>query len=87
MSIFDGVEEIKRMVKQAEEEENKIEGMIKQIAKDREKQYGCKSLKEARKLLKKLEEKERRIAREYVADLQQWKKEHLPRLKEFLRDR
>lgn len=84
-AVFDGLEELKRKVQQAEQEANKVQGAIGQIQKDRKDRFGFSSLKRAKRVLPRLQTKERKAIALYVKVYKTWLEVNKPKLDKLLK--
>lgn len=83
-SVFDGLEELKRRVAAAKAESDKIKGAIRQVKKERKARFGYSSLTKAKKILPKLEKRERQTALEYTEFYKKWIKENGKKIDKLL---
>ena len=65
--MFDNLEELKRRVADLRQRKDQAEGAAKSVRARLKKEFGVETPKQAKRLLRQLEEEERSVAREYAA--------------------
>jgi hypothetical protein len=73
MISLDDLQSLVREVEKARREEQQLAGRVEEVRKQLKARYGVSTLKEARKVLARLQKDERRAAAEYAANLKKFK--------------
>jgi predicted nucleic acid-binding Zn-ribbon protein len=63
---LDDYQALKRSVEELTRRRDEAKGALAQVMKDIRKDFGCKTLKEAKTLLRKLQEKEQKLYKKYT---------------------
>ena len=72
--MFDNFEALKREVEDVTRKRDKAAGALEQVLKRLKKDFGCRTLKEAKAKLVALEEQERKAAKDYTAKKEEFEK-------------
>lgn len=78
--LLDDFHKIVARVKEEQRKKAQAEGALTQILKRIKEEFGCKSLKDARRLLNRLEREEIQLAKEFTDALDEFKRKFGARL-------
>jgi hypothetical protein len=81
--MLDRLEEVKRAVEQIQRDHDQSVGAYKELIKQIQIKFGCKTIKEAKALWTKLSDQERTIAKKYSLKLKQFLEENSEVLKKY----
>lgn len=68
-------QELKSRVEEATREKNKATGVLETLKEELQNEFGCKTIKEAKKLLKELQAKQRKAENQFNRELEDFEKE------------